>query len=201
MTEQNRWFKAGVPNEGSDWAVHDQTEDIGNKPDSYPRPWARQARDGRGIGADARVDPAAYGIDENDGLRAGPGRGTWNRAADVNWQDRHTDDALRHRPGAGGRAAGMPREREGADFNPLQRGEPRWPKGYQRADERVRDDVCERLADDAHLDLSEVEVDVAAGVVSLRGTVRDRGQKHRIEDIADHVIGVKDVQNHLRVQT
>lgn len=29
MSTHNRWFRPGVRNEGSDFAVHDQTEDFG----------------------------------------------------------------------------------------------------------------------------------------------------------------------------
>jgi len=196
---KNRWFQANVSDAGSDWAVHDQTEDFGG-PDSYPRPWARGPQPDRQVYDDARVDPAAYGIAEDDGLRTAPGRARWHRAADVNWQDRHEDGALRHRPGSGGRAAGIPHEQErGYGDAAHHRSQPVWPKGYQRSDERIRDDVCERLAHDGHVDLREVEVQVAGGVVTLSGAARDRREKLRIEDIADHVMGVKDVQNQLRV--
>lgn len=202
MTQQkNRWFQPGVSDAGSDWAVHDQTEDFGG-PDSYPRPWAQGRQPDRSVYDESRVNPAAYGIADDDGLRAAPGRARWHRAADVNWQDRHEDGALRHRPGSGGRAAGIPREQERGYGEPVERvhrSQPVWPKGYTRSDERVRDDVCERLAHDGHVDLREVEIEVDGGVVTLTGIARDRSEKHRIEDIADHVMGVKDVQNHLRV--
>ena len=49
------------------------------------------------------------------------------------------------------------------------------------------------------LDVSEVEVTVEAGVVTLAGSVPDRQQKYRVEDIADDVYGVKDLLNRLRV--
>lgn len=211
--QKNPWFRPGVLDEGSDWAVHDQTEDFGG-PDSYPRPWARGSRPDASAWETSHVDPAAYGIADDDGLRTAPGRARWHRAADVNWQDRHEDGALRHRPGAGGRVAGVPRETGRGDDGgyaggygygggygePVHRTEPVWPKGYVRSDARIRDDVCTRLAHDGHVDLAEVEVDVDDGVVTLRGAVHDRAEKHRIEDIADHVMGVKDVRNALRVR-
>lgn len=73
------------------------------------------------------------------------------------------------------------------------------PKGYQRSDERIREDLCERLAMSSRIDVREVEVTVTGGVVTLSGTVRDRQQKYRIEDIADEVYGVKDVHNQIRL--
>jgi len=72
------------------------------------------------------------------------------------------------------------------------------PRGYRRADERVLDDVCERLSRSG-LDVSEVSVRVVDGEVVLEGSVRERGAKYAIENIADGCLGVKDVDNRLRV--
>jgi osmotically-inducible protein OsmY len=52
--------------------------------------------------------------------------------------------------------------------------------------------------DDA-VDVSEVTVDVEQGLVKLEGSVGDRYQKYRIEEIAAAVFGVCDVENHIRV--
>jgi hypothetical protein len=76
----------------------------------------------------------------------------------------------------------------------------RGPRGYQRADERVREDVCDCLTEASDVDASDIEVSVTDGVVTLSGTISDRAAKRRAEDIADSVRGVKDVQNQLRVQ-
>lgn len=73
------------------------------------------------------------------------------------------------------------------------------PKGYQRSDERIEEDVCDRLCDDHFVDASDISVSVESGVVTLEGSVADRGQKHRAEDIADACLHVTDVHNHLRV--
>jgi hypothetical protein len=82
-----------------------------------------------------------------------------------------------------------------------QRGRrPVGPKGYRRTDERVREDVCERLAMNPYVDVGDVSVEVANGVVTLDGTVRERREKYVIEDIADAVFGVTEVDNRLRVQ-
>ncbi|HEX2881422.1 MAG TPA: BON domain-containing protein [Polyangiaceae bacterium] len=80
---------------------------------------------------------------------------------------------------------------------PLQRGKP--PKGYARSDERIRDDICERLVA-ANLDASEMEIEVRDGEVELKGGAPSRDIKHRAEHIAASVLGVKDVTNHLRIQ-
>lgn len=73
------------------------------------------------------------------------------------------------------------------------------PTGYTRSDERIREDVCDRLTDDPHVDASSIQVSVENGVVTLQGQVTERQMKHRAEDCAEHVSGVKDVENRLRV--
>jgi hypothetical protein len=75
----------------------------------------------------------------------------------------------------------------------------RGPKDYRRSDERVREELCDRMTDDPMLDASEITVQVSEGVVTLNGTVTSREQKRRAEDVAERVSGVKDVTNQLRV--
>ncbi|MFW2361945.1 BON domain-containing protein [Burkholderia pseudomallei] len=73
------------------------------------------------------------------------------------------------------------------------------PKGYTRSDERIREDICERLAYAFDLDVSDVSVEVNGGRVELQGTVPERWMKHEIEDIADNCMCVRDVDNRVRV--
>lgn len=75
----------------------------------------------------------------------------------------------------------------------------RGPRGYMRADERILEDVNERLCDDPIVDATEVEVRCEQGTVTLDGRVPTRWMKHRAEDIADSVSGVRDVDNRIRV--
>lgn len=76
----------------------------------------------------------------------------------------------------------------------------RGPKGYQRSDERIREEVCDRLMADDWIDASDIDVTVEQGEVRLAGTVRDRRAKRRAEDLAEDVMGVRDVMNQVRVQ-
>jgi Predicted periplasmic or secreted lipoprotein len=77
----------------------------------------------------------------------------------------------------------------------------RGPKNYVRSDERIRDDINDRLSDDAWLDASDIEVAVDKGEVTLSGMVASRQDKRRAEDLVEQVLGVKHVQNSLRVQS
>lgn len=90
-----------------------------------------------------------------------------------------------------GRRDDEPQRREG-DF----RGT--GPKGYRRSDDRIREDVHDRLTEDSWLDASGIEVSVHEGEVTLDGKVRTRADKRRAEDLVEHVSGVGHVQNNLR---
>jgi BON domain len=74
------------------------------------------------------------------------------------------------------------------------------PKGYQRSDERIFEDVCERLTQAGQIDARDIHVNVKDGEVTLDGAVRDRQTKRRAEMVADTVYGVKDVHNKLHIQ-
>jgi len=76
----------------------------------------------------------------------------------------------------------------------------RGPKGYTRSDERIREDVCDRLGEQHDVDPSDIEVTVAGGEVTLAGTVRSRQEKFHVEAIADAVSGVTEVHNRLRLR-
>lgn len=75
----------------------------------------------------------------------------------------------------------------------------RGPKGYQRSDSRINEDVCDRLCDAPDIDASNIEIVVNQGEVTLNGSVDDRDAKRRAEDLVENVSGVREVRNNLRV--
>jgi osmotically-inducible protein OsmY len=140
---------------------------------------------------------------DHDHRHAGPSdrpygdqRYAYQRQGNVRGEDRSWLDRARDEVSAwmGDHDAQHRRE---ADDRGAHRG--RGPKGYRRSDERIRDDVNDRLTDDAWLDASHVEVAVENGDVTLSGTVADRPAKRRAELLAEAVSGVGNVQNNLRV--
>lgn len=76
----------------------------------------------------------------------------------------------------------------------------RGPRGYKRGDQRILEDVCDRLTDDPRIDASDIEVNVKDGEVTLGGSVRTREEKRYSEDLIEHLSGVRDVNNHLKVR-
>lgn len=72
--------------------------------------------------------------------------------------------------------------------------------GRRRSSDRVLwTVVTERLDNDRRLDASDIEVIVEGGEVTLNGTVRNRDDKRRAEDLAE-LRDVAHVQNNLRVR-
>ena len=73
------------------------------------------------------------------------------------------------------------------------------PKNYTRSDDRIREDVCDRLSMHGGVDARDIEVEVKQAEVILHGSVHDRRMKRMAEDAVDQVPGVRDVRNELRV--
>jgi osmotically-inducible protein OsmY len=73
------------------------------------------------------------------------------------------------------------------------------PRGYRRSDERICEEVCERLSRHGAIDASDIEVEVRDGEVIIKGMVGDRRSKRLAEDLADSTSGVRDVRNELRI--
>jgi osmotically-inducible protein OsmY len=141
---------------------------------------------GQGYGAQSWPDPAyreRRGEDYPQRWRdvgAGEQRGFWDRASDEVSSWFGDEDAERRRR--------------------MDQFRGRGPKNYTRSDDRIREDVCDRLSDDWGVDASDVDVSVSKCEVTLSGTVDSREQRRRAEDCAEQVSGVKHVQNNLRVK-
>lgn len=73
------------------------------------------------------------------------------------------------------------------------------PKNYKRSEDRIREDVSDRLSDDDLLDASNIEVQVQGNDVILNGTVNTREEKRLAEDLTEDVSGVTHVENRIRV--
>jgi osmotically-inducible protein OsmY len=126
---------------------------------------------------------ASYGFHEDRYGRYGnPDRGWWDRASDEVSSWFGDDEAQRRR-----------------EMDEMRDHRGRGPKGYKRSDQRIHEDVSDRLTDDSWLDASDIEVRVKDGEVTLTGTVDSRAGKYRAEMITESCSGVSEVQNNLRV--
>jgi osmotically-inducible protein OsmY len=99
-----------------------------------------------------------------------------------------------------GRGSSYSRDWTDRSRSPLENFSGKGPKGYKKSDERIQEEVCEALYHDPLVDASDIEVTVTDGCVYLRGTVDSRRTKREAESCVEHLNGVEDVQNELRVQ-
>ncbi len=67
------------------------------------------------------------------------------------------------------------------------------------SDERIRQEVCDRMEKNGHLNVRGISVRVANGEVWLRGEVDNERQRLLAVNIADSVSGVRDVHNRLSI--
>ena len=72
--------------------------------------------------------------------------------------------------------------------------------GTNAADQRIQDDLCERLAELPDLDPTDVLVTVHDGRVTLEGTIPAEYMHPRLADLANDIEGVMQVDNRVRVQ-
>lgn len=142
-----------------------------------------------GYGGSSRYD---YKDDRRDrsnmydrGEQGGRQRDWWDKTSDEVSSWFGDDEAERRRR--------MDRHGEGE-----QRG--RGPRNYTRSDDRIKEDINDRLTDHSYLDASDIEVEVTGGDVVLTGTVENRWSKRKAEDLAESCSGVKNVENRLRVK-
>ena len=75
------------------------------------------------------------------------------------------------------------------------------PPAAVRWDERIRDDVIHRLAEDWRLDGSDIDVEVEDSEVYLFGLVDSQENRYRAGDLAAGIHGVRIVHNDLDVVT
>lgn len=73
------------------------------------------------------------------------------------------------------------------------------PRGYKRSEDRIREDVCDRLTFDDRVDASDIDVKVQGTEVVLSGTVHSREEKRRAEDLAEAIPGVQNVENRIHI--
>lgn len=77
----------------------------------------------------------------------------------------------------------------------------RGPRGYTRSDDRIKEDINDRLTDYPYIDASDIEIEVSSGEVVLTGNVDTRYEKRLAEDIVEDISGVRNVENRIRVES
>lgn len=75
----------------------------------------------------------------------------------------------------------------------------RGPRGWVRSDERILDELCERIVR-AGVDASGLVVEVEDGGVSLEGELGTREERRFVVDVAERILGVAGVYAEIRVR-
>jgi osmotically-inducible protein OsmY len=162
---------------------NDRNRDYGNRSNSS------FGNDYRNTGNTARD----YNDRDNRSYRGGyMGTGGYNSDRNRDWWDRTKDEVSSW---FGDDDA--ERRRDVDRVNGPHRG--KGPKDYKRSEDRIREDVCDRLSEDDRVDASNVQVQIQNNEVILSGTVRSKEEKRRAEDLVEAVSGVRNVENRLRV--
>ena len=76
----------------------------------------------------------------------------------------------------------------------------RGPRNYKRSDDRIEEDINERLTRHGMLDATDIEVTVQNGEVTLSGSVDSRQAKRYAEDVSDGVFGVREIHNQIKIK-
>ena len=200
---EDRSWRAGERNDRS-------YGDYGNAgPTGYPREDDQGGRDRHSPTGRARGSEQAnryYGAewsdrDSYDARRADSGsRSDYRAGGHGDYGQRQPDGRSRGYFGADGSFGDPnPYVRAATDGETQGSHRGRGPADYRRSDDRIREDVNDRLTEDHHLDASGIQVSVKDGEVTLSGTVDSRFAKRHAEDLADPISGAKHVQNNLRV--
>lgn len=198
------WSETGYERSGQErsmpedrWRAGEESRDYGDRWRRErggtwgPAAWSQEERWRResGAGHDDRSRESNWGAwpredaSSSGQRRPGESRGYYEDGRGRTHQFAH---AASGRSGGGGMRAGV---------NYTGRG----PKNYRRSDERIREELCDRLTDDWRIDATDVEVAVDNGQVTLAGSVHSRDEKRNAEDLAESIPGVHDVVNQLRV--
>ncbi len=170
-------------NYGSERGANDRAHDEYNR-SSYDR----SNYEGRNYSRGGNFGGGSYGNDFNRNRRGEErdDRGWWDKTTDEVSSWFGDEDAERRRA--------WDKQQQG-----LHKG--KGPRGYSRSDERIKEDINDRLSDDVFVDATDIEISVNQGEVILTGTVNERSSKRRAEDIAEGVSGVRNVENRIRVLT
>lgn len=64
-----------------------------------------------------------------------------------------------------------------------------------RSDGRIHEEICGALLNDPYVDVADIEIEVAGGVVTLKGRAASRAIKRDAEVCIEHIEGIKDIFN------
>jgi osmotically-inducible protein OsmY len=184
---RDRQYGSGWPRSDWSWANRDRMDRERTSYRDTGRDW-RERESQQDWRTDSARDPLRDSDYERRASNTDRGRGWAGDTSRYRDSDRYTLGTYR------------PATSWSTDDRRAQIGEQwgRGPKGYRRSDNRILEDVCDRLTY-SDVDAGDIEVRVENGEVTLSGSVHNRWDKRRAEDVAEDVAGVHEVHNNIRV--
>lgn len=186
-------------------------DDRGRNDASWSRYASNSGPDWRRMGAGAEPR-RTYG--EAEGMARWPtqferGASAWKgwgaNRGQGRWQNAGRTNDIANYGGPSGIREGIEaaqRFRETEDYQPGVGEGPhagRGPRGYVRSDERIREEIIDRLIRESWLDPTDVDVQVQNGEATLTGAVENRREKRLAADLAETVPGVRNVFNRIHI--
>jgi|GEM_PF-3629468 len=164
--------------------------------DSNDRPHSQQMRGSQSDSNESRRfaynNPESFSSRSYQGQEAQAGWGRQNEAETSSGSSRGSNYGMSSQFGSSYGSGNQETSRKGQFAGTT-------PKNFKRSDERIYDDICQKLSQEGHFDVSDVEIKVESGEVSLEGNIENRSDKHRIEMLVDSIMGVKDITNNLKI--
>ncbi|MEO6818234.1 MAG: BON domain-containing protein [Ginsengibacter sp.] len=180
------------PNYRSDMQDHERNYGLGDTSQGSANYGHQDYSDGSRYYGTGNLGGHYGGNDRHSRARTDRNRDNNNSNGDRDWWDRTSDEVASW---FGDEDAERRRNRDKKEGPHRGKG----PKGYVRSDEKITDDINDKLYHDSYVDASDIEVSVIGGEVILSGTVYDKDTKRRAEDLAENITGVHDVTNNIKV--
>ena len=178
--DRSRDYQDDYRRERGDWSRGSRAADFGHRGD-----WGRQGSWG------TYGNRPGYERGEERGTYNGQTRGNGQFGGQYGGQNRSQYEG-QYGGGVGSYSGGL------GGFAEQGRHAGRGPKNWQRSDDRIKEDVNERLTEHPQIDATEIEIQARNGEVTIGGSVEDRRIKRMVEDLVEGVSGVKEVHNQLR---
>lgn len=178
--DRSRDYQDDYRRERGEWSGGSRAADFGHRGD-----WGRQGSWG------TYGNRPGYERGEERGPYNGQTRGNGQYGGQYGGQNRSQYEG-QYGGGMGSYSGGL------GGFGEQGRYAGRGPKNWQRSDDRIKEDVNERLTEHPQIDATEIDIQVRNGEVTIGGSVEDRRIKRMAEDLVEGVSGVKDVHNQLR---
>ena len=172
--DRSRDYQDDYRRERGEWSSGSRPADFGHRGD-----WGRQGSWG------TYGNRPSYERARNEAHTADQTEATTNMPVHMDSLMAHTAGSTEGQLAKGNTAAALGSYSGGlGGFGEQGRHAGRGPKNWQRSDDRIKEDVNERLTEHPQIDATEIDIQVRNGEVTISGSVEDRRIKRMVEDLS-----------------